>query len=99
MKKGPLPRFIDKSAALALSTRAPLPGRWRNYSSPREYGRARPKSNGFGTAPAVALGQGSVDVSKRRTYYPEAARLLIERGLDVWVVGGPGEKRCYKTLV
>jgi len=35
---------------------------------------------------------GSVGASKRWTYYPEAARLLAERGLDVWVIGGPGEK-------
>ena len=37
--------------------------------------------------------------SKRWTYYPEAARLLIERGLDVWVVGGPGEKALAQEIV
>ena len=30
---------------------------------------------------------------------PEAARLLVERGLDVWVVGGPGEKALAQEIV
>ena len=29
----------------------------------------------------------------------EAARLLAERGLDVWVVGGPGEKALAQEIV
>src|ERR1700694_4536218 len=41
---------------------------------------------------ARARARGSVGASKRWTYYPEAARLLAAQGLDVWVVGGPGEK-------
>ena len=40
----------------------------------------------------MALAPGSVGASKRWAYYPQAARLLAERGFDVWVVGGPGEK-------
>jgi heptosyltransferase-2 len=47
----------------------------------------------------VALAPGSVGASKRWTYYPEAARLLAERGLDVWVVGGPGEKALAAEIV
>jgi heptosyltransferase-2 len=47
----------------------------------------------------VALAPGSVGASKRWTYYPEAARLLIERGFDVWVVGGPGEKALAQEIV
>jgi heptosyltransferase-2 len=58
---------------------------------PEEIARWR-QANGLGTAPAIALGPGSVGSSKRWTYYPEAARLFAERGLDVWVVGGPAEK-------
>ena len=42
---------------------------------------------------------GSVGASKRWTYYAEAARLLAERGLDVWVVGGPGEKALAQEIV
>ena len=41
----------------------------------------------------------SVGASKRWTYYGEAARLLAERGLDVWVVGGPGEKALAQEIV
>src|SRR5207237_9719346 len=36
---------------------------------------------------------------KRGTYYGEAARLLAERGLEVWVVGGPGEKTLAAEIV
>jgi heptosyltransferase-2 len=47
----------------------------------------------------VALAPGSVGASKRWTSYPQAARLLAERGLDVWVVGGPGEKALAQEIV
>jgi heptosyltransferase-2 len=40
-----------------------------------------------------------VGASKRWTYYPEAARLLAERGLNVWVIGGPGEKALAQNIV
>jgi heptosyltransferase-2 len=50
------------------------------------------EANGLGGGPAVALAPGSVGASKRWTYYPQAAKLLADQGLDVWVVGGPGEK-------
>src|SRR5262249_36802962 len=56
-------------------------------------------TNGLGTGKAVALAPGSVGVSKRWTYYGEAARLLAEQGLDVWVVGGPGETAMAKEIV
>jgi heptosyltransferase-2 len=89
-----LPRFIDKNAALALPDGAPLPPEWpvpQLVVPSDETGRWR-QANGLGTGPAVALAPGSVGSSKRWTYYPEAARRLTEQGLDVWVVGGPGEK-------
>ena len=57
------------------------------------------QANGLGTGPAVALAPGSVGESKRWTWYPQAARLLAERGLDVWVVGGPGEKALAQEIV
>ena len=57
------------------------------------------RPTGSGTGPAVALAPGSVGASKRWTYYAEAARLLAERGLDVWVVGGPGEKALAAEIV
>src|SRR6266702_2876541 len=89
-----LPRFIDKNAALALPDGAPLPAEWpvpQLVVPAGETARWR-QANGLGTGPAVALAPGSVGASKRWTYYPQAARLLAQNGLDVWVVGGPGEK-------
>ena len=96
-----LPRFIDKNAALALPDGAPLPAEWpvpQLQVPPGEAERWR-QTNGLGTASAVALAPGSVGASKRWTYYPEAARLLAEQGLDVWVVGGPGEKALAAEIM
>jgi heptosyltransferase-2 len=89
-----LPRFIDKNAALALPDGAPLPPEWPvpQLDVPIEEARRWRQAGGLGTGRAVALAPGSVGASKRWTYYPQAARLLAENGLDVWVVGGPGEK-------
>src|SRR5260370_9209158 len=89
-----LPRFIDKNAALALPDGAPLPPEWPvpQLDVPAEETARWRQANGLGTGPAVALAPGSVGASKRWTYYPDAARLLAQNGLDVWVVGGPGEK-------
>jgi len=96
-----LPRFIDKNAALALPDGAARPPEWpvpQLAVPPEEASRWR-QANGLGTGPAVALAPGSVGASKRWTYYPEAARQLAERGLDVWVVGGPGEKALAQEIV
>ena len=96
-----LPRFIDKNAALALPDGAPLPPEWPvpQLRVPAEEVARWRQANGLGTAPAIALGPGSVGASKRWTYYPEAARLLAQQGLDVWVVGGPGEKALAAEIV
>jgi heptosyltransferase-2 len=96
-----LPRFIDKNAALALPDGAPLLREWPAPQldvSGEAAGRWR-QANGLGTGPAVALAPGSVGASKRWTYYPEAARLLAQSGLDIWVVGGPGEKALAAEIV
>ena len=96
-----LPRFIDKNAALALPAGAALPPEWpvpQLVVPPEEIARWR-QANDLGSGPAVALAPGSVGASKRWTYYPGAARLLVERGLDVWVVGGPGEKALAQEIV
>ena len=74
-------------------------GRCRSSRFPPRKSRRWRQANGLGTGPAVALAPGSVGASKRWTYYPQAARLLIERGLDVWVVGGPGEKALAQEIV
>jgi len=96
-----LPRFIDKNAALALPEGVPLPPEWPvpQLRVPNdEIGRWR-QANGLGAGPAVALAPGSVGASKRWTYYPHAAKLLAEHGLDVWVIGGPGETALAQEIV
>jgi heptosyltransferase-2 len=96
-----LPRFIDKNAALARPDGAPLPAEWPvpQLRVPTEEIARWRQANGLSAGTAVALAPGSVGVSKRWTYYPEAARLLVERGLEVWVVGGPAEKKLAQEIV
>jgi heptosyltransferase II len=96
-----LPRLIDKNAALALPDGAPLPAEWPvpQLIVPADEVERWRQANGLGSNPAVALAPGSVGPSKRWTYYPEAARLLAQQGLDVWVVGGPGEKALAAEIV
>src|SRR5450755_104307 len=96
-----LPRFIDKNAALALPDGAPLPPEWPvpQLRVPASQVGQWLEAKALGTQPAVALAPGSAGASKRWTYYAEAARLLAERGLDVWVVGGPGEKALVGEIV
>ncbi|MGE0288763.1 MAG: lipopolysaccharide heptosyltransferase II [Bradyrhizobium sp.] len=96
-----LPRFIDKNAALALPDGAPLPPEWpvpQLVVPAGEAGRWR-QANGLGTGRAIALAPGSMGTSKRWTYYPELARLLVAQGFDVWVIGGPGEKTLAQEIV
>ena len=96
-----LPRFIDKNAALALPDKAPLPREWPvpQLSVPAGEADRWRQANGLGTGKAVALAPGSVGASKRWTYYAEAAKLLAQQGLDVWVVGGPGEEAMAEGIV
>lgn len=97
-----LPRFIDKNAALALPEGAPLPQpEWPvpQLRVPADEAARWRQANGLGAGPAIALGPGSAGPSKRWTYFPEAARLFAERGLDVWVIGGPGEKPLAEEIV
>lgn len=96
-----LPRFIDRCAMPALPAGAPLPKEWpapQIVVPPAEID-AWKKANNVGSRPAVTLGPGSVGSSKRWTYYPEAAKQLIDAGLDVWVIGGPGEKALAAEIV
>jgi heptosyltransferase-2 len=96
-----LPRFIDKCAALALPDGAPLPPEWPvpQLVVPAAEAQRWRQANGLPGGRAVALAPGSVGASKRWTYYAEAARLFAERGLDVWVIGGPGEKALAQEIV
>lgn len=96
-----LPRFIDKNAALALPDGAALPAEWPvpQLKVPADEASRFRQASALGQGTAVALAPGSVGASKRWTYYAQAARLLAERGLDVWVVGGPGEKALAAEIV
>jgi heptosyltransferase-2 len=96
-----LPRFIDKNAALALPNGAPLPPEWPvpQLVVPAEESSRWRQANGLGNGPVIALAPGSVGLSKRWTYYAEAAKLFAEQGFDVWVVGGPGEKQMATEIV
>jgi heptosyltransferase-2 len=69
-----LPRFIDKNAALAVAEGTPLPPEWPVPQLDVPAGEADRwrQANRLGSGPAVALAPGSVGISKRWTYYPEA---------------------------
>lgn len=88
-----LPRMIDCCAALALPPNIELPMDWPEPQLvvPSSEVAAWRQSRSLGHGTAVALAPGAVGPSKRWTYYAEAARALTDRGLDVWIVGGPGE--------
>ena len=88
--------MVDRCAALALPRgKLPPPGLpvpqlvmppealplWRARMSLPMDGR-----------PVAVLAPGAVGPSKRWTAYEELAARLVEMGLAVWVVGGPGEK-------
>ena len=89
-----LPRMIDRKAALALPADAPLTADWPvpQLVVPRDAIAAWRAANGLGAGSAIALAPGSVGSGKRWPRYTEAAKLFADHGLDVWVVGGPGEK-------
>ncbi len=96
-----LPRFVDKNAVLALPPNAQRPSEWPvpQLVVPDAEITAWRQAHGLGKASAIALAPGSVGASKRWTYYADAARLFAERGLDVWVVGGPAEKSLATEIV
>src|SRR5258708_3368867 len=92
---------MTKMQALERPEGTPRPAEWPvpKFRVPADEVARWRQANGLGTGAAVALAPGSVGASKRWTYYPEAARLLAQQGLDVWVVGGPGEKALAAEIV
>ena len=97
-----LPRFIDKNAALALpARRSPAAGMAGAAAC-----RARTRKPPAGARPTAWAPVPRWRWRRARSAPPsagpiirEAARLLVERGLDVWVVGGPGEKALAQEIV
>ncbi|MCG6207746.1 lipopolysaccharide heptosyltransferase II [Rhodopseudomonas sp. HC1] len=96
-----LPRMIDRCAALALPANIELPMDWPEPQLvvPKDAIAAWRRANGFEGRTAVALAPGAVGPSKRWSYYVEAARALTASGLDVWVIGGPGETEKAREIV
>jgi heptosyltransferase-2 len=96
-----LPRMVDQCAALALPSDARLPREWpmpQLVVGSRDVVEWR-SANRLGEAKAVALAPGAVGPSKRWTYFADAACRLTESGLDVWIIGGPGEKQIATEIV
>ena len=97
-----LPRMIDRCATLALgkdekpSAGWPLP---ELRVPPAEIVGWRERF-GVGTGPAVALAPGAVGPSKRwpAAAFAELARRLIDQGVAVWVLGGPGEAPLARII-
>jgi heptosyltransferase II len=95
-----LPRMVDQCAALALPAKARLPSEWPlpqlvvGASDVAAWRRA----NDLGEARAVALAPGAVGPSKRWSYFADAAKALTGQNVDVWVIGGPGEKQIAAAI-
>ena len=96
-----LPRFIDKNAALALPAGAPLPPEWPvpQLVVPPRTSRAGGRPTTSAPVPRWRWRPARSAPPSAGPTIPEAARLLVERGLDVWVVGGPGEKALAQEIV
>jgi heptosyltransferase-2 len=98
-----LPRMVDRCAALALppAPASELPLDWPapQVQVPTTEIAVWRQTRGLGQGPVVALAPGAVGPSKRWSYYAEAARVLADRGFQVWVVGGPGETAQAQEIV
>ena len=96
-----LPRFIDKNAALALPDGAPLPPEWPvpQLGFPPTKPRAGGRPTGSAPARPWRWRRARSAPPSAGPIIREAARLLAEQGLDVWVVGGPGEKAMAQEIV
>lgn len=95
-----LPRMVDRCAALALPKGLPVPQDWPvpQLKVRAEEAAQWRMARGLGDAPAVVMAPGAVGPSKRWSYYGEAARELAGRGLDVWIIGGPGEMAAAQDI-
>lgn len=96
-----LARMIDKKCALALPPNAKLTEDWpppQLVVTPDAIAAWR-KTSGFGNTQAIAFAPGAVGPSKRWSYYAEAAKALANKGYDIWVIGGPGEKDAAAEIV
>jgi heptosyltransferase-2 len=97
-----LPRMVDRCAALALPKGEPLPPQWPlpELIVPKaEVAAWRQKLGLIADGNhAVALAPGAVGPSKRWGDYAELARRLAAEGIQVWVIGGPGEREIAREI-
>jgi len=99
-----LPRMIDQCAALALPANAPLPAEWPlpELKVPgHEISAWRVKMNlPEDGRRIVALAPGAVGPSKRWTAsgFTQLTKDLAADNVDVWIVGGPGEKSLAQEI-
>lgn len=98
-----LPRMIDQCASLALPRNETPPDKWPvpQLIVPAAHAAQWRARNGLGTGPAVAMAPGAVGPSKRwpASYYSEVAKQLTAKGIDIWVIGGPGETELANEIV
>lgn len=97
-----LPRMIDQCAALALPANAELPKDWplpELTVSPRDRAAWRERM-ALQRTRVLALAPGAVGPSKRwpAASYRELAATLGSEGVEVWIVGGPGEKQLAQDI-
>jgi len=99
-----LPRMIDQCAALALPAGAELPDEWplpelKVPAAEIAAWRVRMNLPDNGRR-VVALAPGAVGPSKRWQVedYHAVALALGREGIDVWVVGGPGERSLAREI-
>ena len=92
-----LPRMIDQMGALSLPKNAPLPKEWplpelKVPGDEAKAWRAR-RMIGNEARPIVALSPGAVGAGKAwpAAHYSQLAKLLVQEGASVWVLGGPNE--------
>ncbi len=100
-----LPRMVDECTSLALPRGSRLPAQWPAPElkvPPTEVADWRDKRGlAAHSRPAVALAPGAVGPAKRwpTAAYAALCRRLLADGIDVWVVGGPGEKSLAQEIV
>jgi len=99
-----LPRMVDRSAILALPKGAKPPAEWPapRLVAPAEEIEAwrRDHEVAADARPVVALCPGAVGPGKQwpEARYTELARRLREKGVEVWVLGGPGEGEAARRI-
>jgi heptosyltransferase-2 len=97
-----LPRMIDQCAALALPANAEHPPAWPlpELVVPAAELSAWRQRMQLQQMRAVAIAPGAVGPSKRwpSAYYRELAEGLGRHGVEVWIVGGPGEKTLAQEI-